>query len=208
MKKKLISRILKTELVEWRQLKWLQGELKEISDNNLARLKTSLIEEDFVAPFYVWEEKPGHTWILDGHHRKRAMEEIEEAGTSIPDKLDANLISCKNKKEAQKLVLIYSAIYANPTMDGLDLFLSDSGIDIRELRPLIDIPSIDLDQFEKWYTNKNEFKPIEFPEGANNGLIEIIIKLEPHRFDAKLKDQLEQIGKEYKCEIIQNEPQK
>ena len=35
------NKIIKTELVRWRDLEWLQGELKEISKDSFAKLKWS-----------------------------------------------------------------------------------------------------------------------------------------------------------------------
>lgn len=106
----ITNKIIKSDLIEWRNLEWLQGKLKAIPDSSLKKLKQSLVNNSFVQPFNVWEN--GKLWILDGHHRKLAMEQLEAEGYNIPDKLPANFVECKNKKEASKLVLVYSSIYA------------------------------------------------------------------------------------------------
>ena len=105
------NKIIKTKLVDWRSLEWLQGDLKELSDESFNKLKQSLKKNDFIMPFNVWNN--GKTWILDGHHRKRALAELEKEGFKSPSMLPANFIDCKNKKEASKLVLVYSSIYAS-----------------------------------------------------------------------------------------------
>ncbi len=105
MKEKNISnRVLKMEMVEWKSLSWLQPKtLKEMSTEAFGKLKASIVNNNFADPFKVWRDGD-KTWILDGHHRKRAMEELEKEGVGIPDVLPAVLVDCKNRKEAVRLV--------------------------------------------------------------------------------------------------------
>ena len=53
------NRVLKQELVEWKKLKWLQGELKKISPIQMRKLKHSLKDSQFVQPLNVWQTKKG-----------------------------------------------------------------------------------------------------------------------------------------------------
>ena len=76
METKIQSKILKTEQIDWKKLEWLQGNLKELSKESFNKLKTSIVKNGFLMPFHVWEN--GKTWILDGHHRKRALEELQK----------------------------------------------------------------------------------------------------------------------------------
>ena len=52
----ITNKILKTELIEWRNLEWLQGDLKDISKESLDKLKLSIKQNDFIQPFNVWED--------------------------------------------------------------------------------------------------------------------------------------------------------
>ena len=146
-KSEIKSRIVKMELVKWRELKWLQVNLKELSEVGSEKLKRSLVDNDFSMPFHVWQDK-GTIWILDGHHRQKVMIELEEKdGVKIPDLLPAIFIRCKNKKEASKLVLVYTSIYAEVVPEGLVEFLKENDLDWEELKEEIDIPGINLDYY-------------------------------------------------------------
>jgi DNA modification methylase len=154
------NKIIKTELVEWKKLDWLQNpNLKEMTKESFERLKNSLKKNDFIMPFNVWQNN-GKTWILDGHHRKKAMEEIKGNGYKIPGLLPANFIRCKNRKEAVRLILVYSAIYANVTEDGLYEFLNAEGLDFNDLKMDVELPQIDWKEFEKgWMKDEPEEPP-------------------------------------------------
>ncbi|TAK58517.1 MAG: hypothetical protein EPO24_08400 [Bacteroidetes bacterium] len=141
-RKTIKSKIVKTELVEWRKLKWFQSNLKEISRSNFEKLKKSLINNSFIMPFHVWQQ--GKTrWILDGHHRQQAIQELEKEGYKIEDRLPANFMDCKDRKEAAKLVLIYSSIYAETTDNGLYDFLNLENLDLESLNLEIVLPDIE-----------------------------------------------------------------
>lgn len=142
----MISRVNKTELIEWKSAEWLQGELKKISKEALSKLKTSLLNNGFIMPFNVWlNQGDNKVYILDGHHRKMALQSLEDDGIIIPDKLPANFIDCKNRKEASKLVLVYSSLYARASSESLLDFINLENIDINDLQLEIDIPDINLD---------------------------------------------------------------
>jgi hypothetical protein len=167
--KEVKDRIIKTESINWRKLEWLQNpNLKELTKDSFQKLKASLVKNNFIQPFNVWENN-GKTWILDGHHRKRAMEELEKEGYSIPRNLSANFIRCKDRKEAIKLILIYSSIYANVTEEGLYELISVEKLNFEDLKEEIDLPNIDLERFEKGYapensTNKADEVNLECPK--------------------------------------------
>lgn len=161
----IVSRVIKTELIDWKKAKWFQNEnLKDLDDKGMAKLKKSLLANNFIMPFNVWEEQlPDEVikaieWILDGHHRQKALNELEEEGYEIPRLLPATFIRCENRQEAAKLVLIYSSIYAKITNEGLNDFLKFNEIDIDDLKFEIDLPDFSLPRFEQ------KFNPIDVDE--------------------------------------------
>jgi len=144
----IVSQIIKQSLVNWKSLKWLQSsKLKDIGEHGITKLKNSLKENNFVQPFNVWEDSKGVIWILDGHHREKALTQLEQEGYEIPETLPANFIDCKDKKEAAKMVLLYSSIYAKITNEGLGEFLDDFDLDLSNLVNEIDLPGLDFDNF-------------------------------------------------------------
>lgn len=182
----ITNRILRSGLVRWRKLRWLQTPgLKEIEPEQFQKLKQSLVNNNFVDPFKIWKEKR-HAWILDGYHREKAMRELEEEGIKIPELLPANFIACKNRKEAAKLVLVYTAVYARATQAGVDEFAELEDIDLGDLDKEVDIPGVDLFQqvdkeMERDIPEKKEtIRPykkthilLSFPPGA-------LVKMKPY----------------------------
>lgn len=141
------SKITKQENVRWRELKWFQSEtFKELGNAELQKLKSSLKNNEFIQPFNVWDDGT-NIWILDGHHRQLAMRELASEGVDIAELLPANFLACANRKEAAKLVLIYSAIYANIAKKGLSEFTLEHDLDLQSLSLEIDLPSFDIDTF-------------------------------------------------------------
>lgn len=170
------SRIVKTENVKWKGLEWLQGDLKKIPRDSFERLKNSLVENNFINPFNVWDS--GDTlWILDGHHRKKALDELEKEGVSIPEELPANFINCKDINEAKQLVLVYSSIYANIQNETLQKFLKGFEYDPKALLTQIELPQVDMQKFiDKYispevYNNTNCQYPIVPKFGEKYGYV-------------------------------------
>ena len=126
-------------LIDWKNLEWLQtADLKEISEVNLEKLKSSLKRNGFIQPFNIWwDSEREQYYILDGHHRRKAMLELEKEG--IQDfncLLPANVIECKDRDEAVKYLLLYSSNYAIMSEDGLGKFLALEGISVSELEEI------------------------------------------------------------------------
>lgn len=119
------NKIIKTELIEWKLLKPFQpSDLKKMSKIQLDKLKTSLKSNGFKTAFNVWQEKD-NIWCLDGHHRLLVMKLLEDEGESIPERLPANFIDCKTKKDAKKALLIFNSHYADIEHNILKDFISD-----------------------------------------------------------------------------------
>ncbi len=145
MPKVIKNKVLETKLVNWRKLDWFQGNLKELSKVNYEKLKKSLIEKNFISPFYVWKNQ-----ILDGHHRKKAMEMLEQEGYTIPEKLPAVHLDLKDKKEAAGVLLAINSQFAKITEDGLYEFMNDFEIDISDMSDF-ELGNIDMDKFGAGY---------------------------------------------------------
>jgi DNA modification methylase len=155
--KEVKNRVIGTKLINWREAKWLQNKnLKDLDEEGMEKLKNSLVENDFVMPFNVWEETDKERWILDGHHREKALKELEADGVKVPDTLPATLIRCEDKQEAAKLVLIYSSIYAKITNEGLKDFMEMYELDLEEFKHEIDLPEFSMHRFEQKFQSFDE----------------------------------------------------
>lgn len=147
----LRSRVLGTELFPWKDLKFLQGEaFKELPPAAKEKLKASILAHNFSQPFYVWEDtssRPALAYCLDGRHRSLILHELVAEGHQVPDLLPATFIECHDRKEAAKLVLQYSSVYAKITEEGMAEFLQTFDLSLAEMEGTIDIPGFELLDF-------------------------------------------------------------
>lgn len=142
----LTSRVIKTQNINWRELQFIQHDgFKDLDPDSAHRLKSSILSNRFAQPFYVWEDpESGTIFCLDGKHRTLMLEQLISEGYTVPYQLPATFIDCANKKEAAKLVTIYSSIYAKVSQQGLFDFLKEYDLDFAELREQMDLPEFDM----------------------------------------------------------------
>lgn len=140
----------KHKLVNWRQLEWFQGELKEITKDQFEKLVNSVIKNGFRMPFKVWEEGT-KKWILDGHQRFEVLKEVEKRGYKVPDLLKAEFVECKDKKEAAELVILFSSTYAKISEQGLYEFSHTHDLDYKDLEIKYDLPEFDFEHYSASY---------------------------------------------------------
>jgi len=156
------NRIIKQGLIDWRECEWFQPkDLKKYSKTQWNKLKTSLKDNGFASPFLIWENK-GVNYILDAHHRQKAMIELIEIDhVDIPKKLPAVWISCKDKKDAKKAVLIFNSHYADIQQDSLIDWIKDLNFDDINSQIDIDIKDIDFDNINSTEDREKTFKEQE-----------------------------------------------
>lgn len=141
----LTSKILKTEDVSWRDIKYLQQDnFKELSSEDKQKLKNSLLRNEFVQPFYVWQDADDTLYCLDGKHRVLLLQELANDGVQVPEALPGIFIECASKQEASKLVLVFSSAYARVTIGGFQDFITLHELDAVELMEQISIPDLTI----------------------------------------------------------------
>ena len=155
--KTITSRIIKTELINWRELQFIQQEnFKEWVNNGAEKLVESILKYQFIAPFMVWQSE-GINYCLDGRHRFLDLEKVSELGSNVPNQLPATFVDCANIKEAAELVLVYSSHYAKITQQGLLDFVSNFDLDFPDMQAMMNIPDFDDIAFQG-LLNKSEGK--------------------------------------------------
>lgn len=151
----IASRVLKTELINWRELQFIQQDnFKEWVNNGSEKLIESILKYQFIDPFKVWQHN-GVNYCLDGRHRFLDLEKVIESGKEVPELLPATFIDCRNMKEAAELVLVYSSAYARITQQGLLDFVNNFDLDFPDLQSIMNIQDFDAIEFEG-LLNKNE----------------------------------------------------
>lgn len=138
-------RVIKSQLIEWKVMQFIQTDTFKVwANNGEEKLTNSLLKYQFVDPFKVWEND-GVVYCLDGKHRFEDLISLSKTGIKIPNLLPAVFIDCADKIEAAELVLVYSSNYAKITADGMFAFIKDNNIPFEPLKDLIDLPGLDLD---------------------------------------------------------------
>ena len=160
--KELQSRVIGTELFAWRSFEFIQNEkFKELPAARRTKLKQSVLQNLFSDPFKAWhDEKSGTTYCLDGKHRTLILEELIKEGYKVPDELPVTFIRCSGKREAAKLVLVYSSIYATITEDGLFDFMKMYEFSPEEINMTIDIPELDMMNVEALFSTASDAEDI------------------------------------------------
>ncbi|SIS11601.1 ParB N-terminal domain-containing protein [Williamsia sterculiae] len=113
-----------TETLDYRKIKPLQGNLKDLRKVNYDKLKNSLLDNGFTFPGLVWKDPQGQCWALDMHQRLRVMnrEDMNDNGSyEIP----VVYIPARNKQEAKKKILLATSQYGTITQEGFDEFTAD-----------------------------------------------------------------------------------
>lgn len=96
-----------------------QGELKDLSEKNYAKLKNNIERRGFIDAVAVWEDEKGLLHLLDGHQRQRVLIK-EDWSNPIPYRR----IPAKNLQEAAAIVLEITSQYGTVTQEGLDAHIA------------------------------------------------------------------------------------
>lgn len=133
------------------RLKTFQGDLKEMTEANAGKLKSSVLRYGWVAPVFVW----GGDYILDGHGRLLVLGELLKEGYTIDD-LPVVDIEARTKREAAEILLAINSKYQTITDEGLYRFMHDMELDVEDLS-IFELPDIDLGDFEAgFFTEEGE----------------------------------------------------
>lgn len=109
--------------IDYRLVKPLQGDLKDLSKTNYDKLKRVLERRGFEVPLFIWAGD-SDMWLLDGHQRTRVMtaEDMNDEGSyEVP----YVLIEAADRVEAKQKLLEISSQYGHITQEGFDEFMVD-----------------------------------------------------------------------------------
>ena len=181
----------------------LQGDLKELSKENYARLKNEISETGFAFAPHVWSD--GSKWFLvDGHQRRRVLQKMREEGWRIPP-IPVVPVEARDLKEAKRRVLQGTSQYGEMTEDGLYEFMNASGLALPDIEAFR-LPDIDTEHFKDNFfedppTDKDDDVP-EIPKEAKTKRGELWI-LGNHRLlidDCTVKENVERLMSYYECD--------
>jgi DNA modification methylase len=206
MAKEIKIKCKAVDSLEIDELNDFQGDLKTISDDELEKLKKSILKYGFSFPVFVWENK-----ILDGHQRLKAVRQLVEQGCKIKDNnLPVVRIEAKNEKEAAEKLLLINSRYAKIDQEGFQVFTYDYKIDLGEMTELIELPEIDFsfgeDEDYQGLTDPDEVPEVEETPVSKTGDIWL---LGDHRLmcgDSTNEDDVKKLINGKKCRMMITSP--
>lgn len=133
--------------VPYNKLNPLQGNLKDLSDENYSKLKKEILELGFSEPISVWEND-GKLFLLNGHQRHRVIKRMVETEDFDCPPLPISIIEAATLKEAQKKILSLTSQYGQITGQGLYDFALDAGLSFDEINESFRFPEIDFDEWK------------------------------------------------------------
>lgn len=136
----------------------LQGQMKYINDQNIARLRKQIIDHGFTAPFFIWKDGKKN-WILDGHQRHFVLLRMAEQGVEIPLKFPVVEIKASNMNDAKLKLLGLASQYGTVHPDGLAAFASELDLNPTEFNLNFSFDKFNVEDFEKAVTFKGDSDP-------------------------------------------------
>lgn len=130
-------------------LEVLQGNLKDLSDENYKKLRASIIKHGFSFPIFVWENpEDAKIYILDGTQRCKTLSRMKEDGYSVPQ-LPVVFIEATNLNHAKEKLAAAASQYGKFTEEGVASFFADMDFDIGAIEiPFLDFSKvIEMDEF-------------------------------------------------------------
>ena len=174
----------KLPVIDYREVKEFQGNLKDLSEKNYAKLLKSFNEHGFFVPMFLWKKKK-EFFAIDTHQRLRVLKKENVT----PYELPYVLIDAENEQDAKKKLLVITSQYGRITQDGLDEFA-------------FDIP-------DEWKAESIHFDAIPDwgePKGTEESNVELIsefaveVKCVSEREQEKLFNELKSKG--YECRVL------
>lgn len=115
-------------LIDYFELKPLQGNLKELSEDNFKKIAKSFKDQGFIAPVFVWKQED-KLYLLDGHQRHRTLVqgkyEIKQRDGEVNTHIPYVEIEAETEQEAKQKLLSISSQYGKVTKEGFDEFSFD-----------------------------------------------------------------------------------
>ncbi|MGK7893968.1 MAG: site-specific DNA-methyltransferase [Xenococcus sp. (in: cyanobacteria)] len=161
---KIKNRIIKTESLNWQDIKDLQPvNLK--TPINLEHLKNSLVKHGFSKAFDVWQDpKTKEIYFVDGHTRSDTLRELISDGYDIPEKLTCNFLDAESKEKAVKILLEVHNQKLNPIdQETMEVWLEEIDIPLEQIE--VDSLNFFVESEELEEEEEEEEKP---EEGQDN----------------------------------------
>lgn len=140
------------------QVHALQGDLKFLSDEAYAELKSEILNRGFSFALALWRDPEGKLYLLDGHQRVTTLLRMRgDEGYEIPP-LPYTLTEAATYQEAALKLLGAASQYGKITYGGLKVFTEKFDLRPETLAASFRFPEIDLKKF----VDSVSSKPVQF----------------------------------------------
>jgi hypothetical protein len=146
--KQILNLAEKAEFIELEKLNPFQPDsLKSMTKESFEKLKESILLNNFVTSFYVWDDGES-LWIIDGHHRKYALEDLKSSGVIIPDKFLCVFLRFQDEKQAAQALLTYASNHAKLHPEGFMEYCAEYNLNLKMLEQTLEIPGINIEKLD------------------------------------------------------------
>lgn len=191
--------------IDYRTVLPLQGQLKDLSTDNYAKLKGVLERRGFDIPLFLWRDGDIH-YLLDGHQRQRVMttEDMSDAGDYAVPYI---LVEANNEQDAKAKLLEITSQYGSITYEGWDAFTADL-----EETELLEAVHFDALPLLGTRTDEPEVEEDEAPEISSEppvSLLGEVYQLGRHRLmcgDSTLGTDIEQLLDGAEPDMVYTDP--
>lgn len=135
-------------VIDFHELKELQGDLKITTPAKIEKLKKSIIKYGIFVPKFIWIEKNSH-YIVDGHQTINALSGLEKGGYLVPP-IPYVEIHAKNQKDAGEKLLMLNSRFAD--INPKTSFFEDFDIELDYL------DDIEIPEFQIAFDHDERFK--------------------------------------------------
>lgn len=119
--------------IDYRLVKPLQGNLKDLHTEQHDQLLHVLEQRGFTTPLFVWPHPTtGDLYLLDGHQRQRVMT-INELSDDGNYEVPYVIVEAPDERTAKEMLLEITSQYGKITQEGLDELLSTAELELDDL---------------------------------------------------------------------------
>lgn len=188
---KITCEYQKLALIE--DLKDFQGKLKIITRKNVQKLKKLLKKYGFSFPVFVW-----NNYILDGHQRIKATQEMLEKGWTI-EGIPVVEIHARDEHEAAEKLLAVTSQYGEATDDGLAEFIRQYDVSLDTIKDF-DVPDVDLETVLELLLDKDEPSEKDTPPDNYTSQYGVIVICNDEKHQEDVYNFLNEKG--YNCRVV------
>lgn len=137
-------------VADYKTLLPFQGDLKDLSDEDYARMKAVILKNGFTAPMHVWQDAD-KLYTLDGHQRCRVIERMKADGHELPDGdlFPIDYVHADSYGQAKEILLSHASVYGTVNQKGLADFLNESKLQPILLKSDFKLPELNFKDFTK-----------------------------------------------------------